>query len=947
MADEPLPLRTEPQARAIPAGTTMRFVLLVVLMLASSSSMLPTALTAAGLNDGPQCLLAAGVATGRTPPAEVLHSAAYRACIAEHGPVPWWVAPTVPVALLLLACGLFFALPAWRSRRSRAVPLAVVDHDSRILRQLEQLAQVAGLKRVPRVVVDPFAASTGAAVFGSDRRPIVRLHGGLLTRRSSAPEDFEAVLLHELAHIRNGDVTLTYATVALWRTFIAAVLVPYAVGFGILVFNAYAPESPPYEISLPAWRALVLPLLMTVVIYLARSDVLRSRELHADLTAARWGANPRIWGAVAPAPPVGVLPRALRSFTELWHTHPRWDLRREALADSTAMFEVPALLMFLTGTAAALVNSQLWHFVAHAGLASRWAWNLTIALLPATLVTGVAGTALWRSVVHRLLTARPRLNGARAGLWLGVGMAVGELFGNRIAVDRLLPGEPVMVVPVVLVGLAFAWWVTQCSHLWFTVRRGRAIHPPMALVLAGACLALCAWFWWWQDFGVIIANIPGLLTNPLGPGTEGLPVDPAGQYDAILNATARAVPLLGTTVAVPLALPAVAVLWVVPLTAWAVRRVPPGRVPSAVPGIGGSAVPAEPLPALRRALLAGMLGGVLCWAAVAGVKAHMHGWQPPVRLRGIAAPLLFQTGACAALLAGAAVAALVAGLLVDRYRLIAALVAAHAAALAGYGGVWVLSASDGCIGAISTFTTACDWRPVAVWQAFQYLLGIVLVLVTVVGIASAAVASVARRALRRGTRPAAPARAGKEPRGPVLRRSVVGVLCAGAIGVPTALLSLPGPPETGVAASSVKPAAHPRFAAQEASGQADAWYGLGGRALVVRYNTVLEQLRTLGAEATQSADGDALVASRLPSICVGFGKVARDADAFFPVPDPRVLPSWRTFTTMAAKGSRDCLDGLDRNDNDLVATGMKEINQSTAAADSINAWITASRAGRP
>ncbi|QIK10199.1 M48 family metalloprotease [Streptomyces sp. ID38640] len=85
------------------------------------------------------------------------------------------------------------------------------------------MAQVTGLKRVPRVVVDPSAASTGAAVFGRNRRPTVCLHAGLLAGRATAPEDFEAVLLHELAHIRNGDVTLTYATIALWRTFIAAV----------------------------------------------------------------------------------------------------------------------------------------------------------------------------------------------------------------------------------------------------------------------------------------------------------------------------------------------------------------------------------------------------------------------------------------------------------------------------------------------------------------------------------------------------------------------------------------------------------------------------------------------------------------------------------------------------------------------------------------------------
>ncbi|UYB43967.1 hypothetical protein SLV14_007010 [Streptomyces sp. Je 1-4] len=724
-------------------------------------------------------------------------------------------------------------------------------------------------------------------------------------------------------------------------------IVPYAVGFGILIFNSYAPETPPYEVALPGWRALVLPLAMTLVVYLARSDVLRSRELHADLTAAHWGANPRIWGAAEPAPPARVLPRALHSFIELWRTHPRWDFRREALADSTPLFEVPALLMFLTGTAVVMVNGQLWQFVGDSDRVGQWEWNVAMALPPAALVTGVAGTVLWRSVVHRILTRRRRLSGAWAGLWLGTGMTVGELFGNRVAIHRWLPGEPLVALLLVLAGLTFAWWVTQCSHLWAIVWRGPTIRPPMMLVLAGACLALCAWFWWWQTSGVILANAPGLLANLPGPGSEGLLVGPAGEYTAILATAERAVAPLTTTVAVPLALPAVAVLWVVPLLAWTVHPLPSGRVRSAAPDTDESAIPDVPLPPLRRALLAGLLGGVLCWVGAATVKAHMHAWQPPARLRGIAGALLFQHGVSAALLVGAAVAALVASLLVGRYRLIAALVAAHTAALAGYGGVWVLSASDGCIQGISTFTSACGWRPAAVWQAFQYLLGILIILVTIVGIASAAATSAVRRAFRRWTRPTASAPAGKEPRRLVLRRLVVGVLCAGAIGVPAALLSLPKPSGNSAAASAAKPTAHPWLAAQEASAQAEAWYALGGRDLLVRYTDTLGQLRALGPDAQQSSDGNALIESRLPSICAGFGKIAQDANTYFPVPAPRILPSWKTFTTMAAKGSQDCLTSLDQNDAALLATSLKEINQATGAVDSISAWVTASRTGRP
>ncbi|KPH97538.1 peptidase M48 Ste24p [Actinobacteria bacterium OV450] len=926
----------------------MRFVLLVVLMLASGTSLVPVAFTAAGLDKGRRCLSAAGVGTGEVPPGDVLRSAAYRACVEEHGMVPWWVGPVTPGVLVVLACGLFFVLPVWKARRTRAVPLEAVDHDGRILRHLQHLAQVTGLKRMPRVVVDPSAASTGAAVFGRTGRPTVCLHGGLLARRTAVPEDFDAVLLHELAHIRNRDVTLTYATVALWRTFIAAVLLPYAVGFAILVFNSYAPQAPAYEVQLPAWRALVLPVFMTLVVYLARSDVLRSRELHADLTAARWGANPRVWGFVEPAPPARMLPRALRSFTELWRAHPRWDLRREVLADSAPLFEVPGLLMFLTGAAVVMTNGQLWFFVAHSGGVGQWEWDVVTALPCAVLVTGIAGTVLWRSTVHRLLNGRRRLSGAWAGLWLGIGMTVAELIGNRIAIFRWLPGEPVVLLLLALSGPTFAWWVTQCSHLWVTAGRGRTIRTPMLLTLAGACLALCAWFWWWQDYGVVLANVPGLLGNPLGAGNDGVVLDPTGEHTATLTTAEHAVALLSTTVAVPLALPAVAVLWLLPLLAWTLHPLSAVRRRDAAPDGDKPLIPDRPLPPLRRTLSAGLFGGVACWAGIVGVKASMHDWQPPVRLRGIAGALLYQYGMSAALLAGAAVAALTASLLVGRYRLIAALAAAHTAALAGYGGVWALTASDGCLQGISTFLSTCSWRPAGTWQAFQYLLGILLILVTIGGIFAAAAISVARRAFRRSTRPAASAQAKYEPRRLNLRRLAVGALCAGAIGVPVALLSYPELHDSSATAPDrLTPVTHPWFAAQEAWHQAEDWYNLGGRALLVRYDDNLGKLRALGPEAQKSSDSAALITSRLPAICTEFGKIAKDGDVYFPVPDPRIQPSWKTFTTQAAKGSEDCLTGLRQSDAALLTAGVQEINQATRAADTIKAWIIAARTGRP
>ncbi|MFG3399360.1 M48 family metallopeptidase [Streptomyces parvus] len=922
-------------------------MLLVVLMLTSGLALIPVALTAAGLDRGRGCLGAAGVGTGEVPPDDVLSSAAYQSCVEEHGMVLWWAGPATPGVLVVLACGLFFVLPVWKTRRKRVVPLEAVDHDGRILSHVRQLAQVSGLERIPRVVIDPAASSMGAAVFGRTGRPTICVHGGLLARRTAIPQDFDAVLLHELAHIRNRDVTLTYATVALWRTFIAVVLVPYAVGFAILLFNACAPGKLPYDVGLPAWRALALPVFVTVVVYLARSDVLRTREFHADLTAARWGAQPRAWEVTEPAPPAGALSRAVRSFTQLWRTHPQWASRRAALADSTPLFEAPGLLMFLTGAAVVTVNGRLWSYVGYAGRVGQWQWNLAMALPCAVLVTGIAGTVLWRSTVHRLRSGRHRLKGAGAGLWLGVGMTVGELFENRITILRWLPGEPAVLLLLTLSALAFTWWTVQCSHLWASVWQGRTLRTPMMLTLAGACLGMCAWLWWWQSSGVVLANVPGLLGGALSAAGVAVELDPTGEHTTILTTAGNVAAQLNTTVAVPLALPAITALWLLPLLAWAVHSLPAIGQRQAALLPGNPVVTYAGLPPLRRILSAGLFGAAVSWAAMVGVKGGMHGWQPPVVLRGSAGIALYQYGMSAALLAGATVAALTASLLVGRYRLIAALIAAHIAALVGYGGLWMLIASDGCLSGISTLASACDWRPVVAWQAFQYLLSIMLILVAVGSIAVAGSVAAVRSVLSWFADPGHSGQADYSTSRLNTRRLAVACTWAVATGLSVALLTVPLPGKGSSSTPSGKPAAASPLADHEASTQAQSWYSLGGQEILARYERNLGKLLALGPEAQKSPDRTSavIIQSRLLRICTEFRQIAAAAGAYFPVPAPHILPSWKTFTTEAAKGGRHCLTALRHNDAALLTTGVQEINKATRAADIIKAWVTASRAG--
>ncbi len=623
--------------RVVGAGTTARFALLVVLLLVSSGGMVSaviTGFTGADRFDGLGCLLAAGAdPLHGTDLANALSTTAqidaFDACLSRyHAQAPWWSVMGSLALLAILVGVLFRVLPAWRARPGRVVPLAAVDRDARIRLALDELAAVAGLACAPRYVVDPAATSSGAVVFGSNRRPTVCLHGGLLARRVTDPDRFRAVVLHELAHIRNGDVTLTYATVSAWRVFVVLVLLPFLAYLAALVVDQ---RSPLRVVDAPVMtRDFLRMILLVALVYLARADVLRSREIYADLAAARWGAHPSGWAVPAPDPARNGLRRALGSFAELWRTHPRWDLRRDALTDPGALFGVRALPMFLTGVTAELTNSQASTLFSRLGLTGEWL-DLAMSLAAAALVTGVAGTAMWRGVTYALLTTRRVPSGVRAGLWLGAGMAAGALVLHRVATVEWVPAHPEVLLLAVLAGTAFGWWTTQCAHVWAGVWRGPTIRPVMLVCLAAACLALAAWFQWWVHHGSGYAT--GWQLDPGGNRRwlEQVFPGPAGEHIPELSAIAVVWPVLTSLNIDTLVLAAAAVVWVVPLVAWAVSST--GDATSwtrrVLVEVDGASTPGAELPPLRRVLKPALLGVLLSVVAAVAVQAYLHSWQPP------------------------------------------------------------------------------------------------------------------------------------------------------------------------------------------------------------------------------------------------------------------------------------------------------------------------------
>ncbi|WP_345603141.1 M56 family metallopeptidase [Pseudonocardia adelaidensis] len=916
----------------------MRFALLVVLLLVASSEMVLTVLSdLLGRNDV-GCLLAAGA----DPDAGTLRAfltlqtqnAAYEACLARYvgPPPPWWVAIAWPALLPAVAAVLFFALPAWKARRGRVVPLDAIDHSGDLRRVLADLVSVAGLARPPRFVVDPAAASVGAVVFGRNRSPTVCLHGGLLARARNDDGRFRAVLLHELAHIRYGDVTITYATVAVWRVFVAAVLLPFAAWcIGELVSSLRSPAAVP---ALPVLtRALLFTVVLIVLVHLARSDVLRSREIYADRAAVLWGAGPEHWVSPASGPARGAPARALGSFIELWRTHPRWDLRRDALTDPSALFDVPALPMFLTGAAATLINAQLSASLTQYGGLGAW-WTLTAGMISAGLVAGVAGIALWRATVYAMLTSRPASTWVRAGLGLGCGMVAGELVMSRIAVFEWLPPHPEVLLLGVVAGIVFAWWVAQCAHLWARRWWGPSLRPAMLLSLAAAGLALSSWFGWWRSEGAQLAlGPPATVADEVRLLEEFFPGPPGDRW-ATLWAVATVDPLLTGIAFRPLAPTAVAVLWLVPVAALAIR--PTGGVPrwarAAVGNAGDASGPAREPPPLGRVLVPGLWGGALAWAAAVVVQAYMHAHPPSSGQPSALYRLIYAVWLLVGLFVASGAAAVVAGAFVRRYRLLTVLIAAETAAVVGLAGMLVLLSVDGCVPPLNTLRTTCHWDPGSSWSFLRPFLALGVVLPGLIAIVVAAVGTVVR-GFRSPPAPPARGRTRAERRGPLAGRVGVAALCAVAVGITAS-----GETHLVGAAATAQDAPDHRLSlrvpGEEASPQMTAmqvvsWFRVGGQELMARF---VADLRDVG-DAVAAPDGtlvDHVPVSRVRPLCADIGRFAQDADRYFRVPEPQAQLLWQTLTAQAAAGGADCVQALDERNADLLGTAVAELERAGA-----------------
>jgi Zn-dependent protease with chaperone function len=402
---------------------------------------------------------------------------AFQSCISpvERTKGLWVVGAAA--ALVGVGAVIYAQYPRWKIRRRRLRPLSREDSPE-LVAEIDALASEAGLRAPPAVVWDPFDLSVTALAFGTGRRPYLSITGGLASSHYTTPDVFRAVVLHELAHLRNRDSGRTYFTLAVWWVFIALAVLP--------MLPTLADEGG-RAIWAIGWRLAAL----VVLVYLMRNAILRARESYADARAAASpGVNETLDRLIAASPDKN------SRIPELLRVHPIPAARRTLLAQPDRLFHLHALTAFATGVAATIAFDNVVTVAAFFNT-DPTLMRVIPGLVFAPLVVGVLGVGLWRATHAALVLERSPPNALLLGVALAAGFALGRLLSLHAAIPT--PGEgPAWLfgstwnlVAMVIAMILFVWWMGAVSQAWSRSRlRPHAPNRVYIPVLAVAVVAL-------------------------------------------------------------------------------------------------------------------------------------------------------------------------------------------------------------------------------------------------------------------------------------------------------------------------------------------------------------------------------------------------------------------------------------------------------------------------
>ncbi len=419
------------------------------------------------------------------------------------------------VALVLaVATGIYWSFPIWKLRRGKLVPLSREDAPE-VVDYLSNLCREVGLTSHPRFVWNPLNLTSGALAFGRLSRYYVALSGGLVTQFYTDQPAFRAIVLHELAHLRNADVDKTYFTVAIWWAFVAVVLVPFVV---IELFQSQI------DITFGlGWR--VLPL--TVLVYLTRNAVLRAREYYADVRASTWD------GSSALSRVLKALPHSRKGWQARVSVHPDPDERCRVLDETQRLFRLNFWEAFGVGVAVTIAFSNIQTLVGWIGLLTgiQKIADLALELLVpviifAPIIVGVLGLSTWRATFAKIARDAAPHGSGLLGLSLGFGLILGRFL---LLSPQPLPGSTDLATllydlpwnVLLLIGLFFFFrWIAAGASVWLEIaatRRSLRLIYTSGLIIASVVLIIgLEYLFYYRDLSSIdLSQGSSSLSNPI------------------------------------------------------------------------------------------------------------------------------------------------------------------------------------------------------------------------------------------------------------------------------------------------------------------------------------------------------------------------------------------------------------------------------------------------
>jgi Zn-dependent protease with chaperone function len=591
------------------------------------------------------------------------------------------------VLVVAVAVLIYWFFPAYLLRRRRLVSLSIEDAPE-VVDYLSNLCWEMELTSAPRFVWNPLNFTSNPLAFGRQGHYYIAFTGGLIAMFHTDRAAFRAMVLHEMAHLRNADLFKTYFARAIWWAFVAVVLVPFAIYLVVGQLNRWD-----YAFTL---LSLGFVTLLVVLVYLSRNAVLRAREFYADVRASEWdgssvlSVHPHInrgwWSMMRVHPAPAERYKVLQKPQELFSLS-RWEAFGSGFAIGIALPSVVSILSYLFAEQAQVLHKLRINLPNVQSLLSSFSklpkGNVYIqnvsfsldakyvgaALVIAPLIIGIIGLSIWRATFATLVKGQELQGVGRVGLCLGLGLSVGSvlsLYYDRSRDFGLLVNPLflfVLSLPwsiVVLVSLfLFLRWIAMGTSAWLDVmissRSPRLFYTvsTVGLVISsGVLIVVLAQLFLFQLLATDIADTLGTTFDLV----IGFPVVIFGSI----------VLLISDTLLSPGVLLAFICLWAFPLATWFWRKQVKTPVGSHWAFLGASSQPIV-LPRqdpfrLRFALIVGMVGGLVFCALLLVIRIWLRMSVPEaIRSTGQFKLLLFYGIIVLAVLFQAVIAGVVAG----------------------------------------------------------------------------------------------------------------------------------------------------------------------------------------------------------------------------------------------------------------------------------------------